>query len=91
MLFPLFLLSRRSLTDRSRFILRSLSTQAAARRIAYYWKCRREFFGDRAFLHMTLAGAMAEDLETLEKGLISVSTLHPISTVEVFYTDIELK
>jgi hypothetical protein len=67
-----FLLSRRSLTARRRFICNPFYVQAAARRVAHYWKCRRDIFGDRAFLPMTLAGAMAEDLETLEKGLVSV-------------------
>ena len=43
---------------------------AAAKRLILYWKVRKHFFKDRAFLPMTLDGAMAPDIHTLEKGII---------------------
>ena len=47
---------------------------AAAKRYLSYWKVRKYLFGDRAFLPMTLAGAMAPDVPSLEKR---VSVLLP--------------
>lgn len=42
---------------------------AAASRLVQYWTMRRKFFGDdRAFLPMTLKGAMREDRKVLELG-----------------------
>jgi hypothetical protein len=70
--FIMSLFSAQSLVSHCKMFLYLLS-QAAARRVAHYWKCRRDIiFGNRAFLPVTLAGAMTEDLETLEKGLLSV-------------------
>jgi hypothetical protein len=46
---------------------------AAARRLVAYWETRRKFFGpERAFLPMTQTGAMAEDMEYVEKALITI-------------------
>jgi hypothetical protein len=46
---------------------------AAARRLVEYWSIRKKVFGaERAFLPMTQSGAMAEDMEYLEKALIVV-------------------
>jgi hypothetical protein len=43
---------------------------AAARRLVEYWDVRKKTFGaERAFLPMTQAGAMAEDMEYVEKAL----------------------
>jgi hypothetical protein len=43
---------------------------AAADRLVKYWDIRKMIFGpDRAFLPMTQAGAMLEDMEYLQKGL----------------------
>jgi hypothetical protein len=43
---------------------------AAAKRLVFYWNVRVQFFGpDRAFLPMTLAGAMKEDVRFLEQGI----------------------
>ena len=45
--------------------------QAAAERLVDYWRIRREIFGrQRAFLPMTLQGAMAEDIDVLKTGVI---------------------
>lgn len=42
----------------------------AAQRMADYWEARLLIFGEyRAFMPMTLAGAMAEDVEVLELGI----------------------
>jgi hypothetical protein len=44
---------------------------AAAGRLVEHWKLRKKIFGpDKAFLPMTLNGAMAEDVEKLELGTI---------------------
>jgi hypothetical protein len=51
--------------------------QAAAKRLAYYWKIRRKLFGPhRAYLPMTLDhnGALADDRKLLDSGFLSV---HP--------------
>jgi hypothetical protein len=43
---------------------------AAAHRLVKYWNVRKMVFGpERAFLPMTQAGAMLEDIEYLQKGL----------------------
>jgi hypothetical protein len=47
---------------------------AAARRLVAYWDLRKKCFGpDRAFLPMTQSAAMAEDMEVLRKGIVSIS------------------
>ena len=47
--------------------------QAAAHRLARYWKMRKTLFGDsRAFLTMTQHGAMENDLGALGKGFVNV-------------------
>jgi hypothetical protein len=47
--------------------------EAAAKKLVDYWKVRRSLFGEeRAFLPMTLSGAMAADRESLEKALVQV-------------------
>jgi hypothetical protein len=44
---------------------------AAARLLVAYWDMRKKIFGaERAFLPMTQSGAMADDMEYLEKALI---------------------
>ena len=44
---------------------------SAARRLVVYWDIRKKTFGaERAFLPMTQSGAMAADMEYLEKALI---------------------
>jgi hypothetical protein len=46
---------------------------AAADRLVKYWNVRKMVFGpDRAFLPMTQAGAMLEDMEYLRKGLYMI-------------------
>lgn len=46
--------------------------QAAAERLATHWSVRREIFGDeRAFLPMTLAGAMKDDLFQVQQGYVT--------------------
>jgi hypothetical protein len=43
---------------------------SAARRLVVYWDIRKKTFGaERAFLPMTQSGAMADDMEYLEKAL----------------------
>jgi hypothetical protein len=38
-----------------------------------YWKTRRKLFGeDRAFLPLTLSGALREDLEIIESGILAI-------------------
>lgn len=50
-------------------------SQAAAARLVYYWKIRRKFFGEhRAYLPMTLSGALAEDRSLFETGFLAI---HP--------------
>jgi hypothetical protein len=45
--------------------------EAAAKRLVDYWRIRREIFGrQRAFLPMTLQGAMSEDIDVLKAGVI---------------------
>ena len=58
-------------SDATKFLLfTKLDAEAAARRLVEYWKVRLTLFGkDRCYLPMTLAGAMAEDMEALQKGL----------------------
>ena len=43
---------------------------SAAHRFVEYWKLRKYLFKDRAYLPMTLDGALLPDIPTLEKGLI---------------------
>jgi hypothetical protein len=44
---------------------------AAARGLISYWEMRKEIFGaDRAFLPMTMSGAMAENREHLDKAIV---------------------
>lgn len=44
---------------------------AAAKRLVSYWKIRKDVFGeDRAFLPMTLAGAMAKDRAALVRDFL---------------------
>jgi hypothetical protein len=51
----------------------SYDAWAAARRLVEYWDIRKMLFGaERAFLPMTQSGAMAEDMEYLEKALFVV-------------------
>jgi hypothetical protein len=46
---------------------------AAASHLVAYWKQRKICFGEtRAFLPMTLQGAIAEDVESLEKGICQI-------------------
>jgi hypothetical protein len=46
---------------------------AAASRLVAYWKLRKSTFGaDRAFLPMTLHGAMAEDLDAFRTGVFQI-------------------
>lgn len=44
----------------------------AARRLTSYWKTRVLIFGDKAFLPMTMDGALADDLEVLRKHYIKI-------------------
>ena len=49
----------------------SICTQAAAKRLVSHWKNRRILFGEqRAFLPMTLAGAMKDDLPEVKQGYV---------------------
>jgi hypothetical protein len=51
----------------------ALDAWAAARRLVYYWKLRREFFGpELAFLPMTMEGAMRNDQDLFDLGFISI-------------------
>lgn len=46
---------------------------AAAKRMQLYWKMRRKCFGDgRAFLPMTMSGAMLPDMAVLESGIFGI-------------------
>ncbi|KAL3915948.1 MAG: hypothetical protein SGARI_008072, partial [Bacillariaceae sp.] len=46
---------------------------AAAKRLQLYWKMRRKCFGDdRAFLPMTMSGAMRQDMALVESGIFGV-------------------
>ena len=42
---------------------------SAAKRLADYWKVRVKIFGEKAFMSMTLDGAMEEEVEYLEKAI----------------------
>ena len=45
--------------------------RAAAQCMVAYWKVRKQYFGpDRAFLPMTLDGALADDMDTFNKVLL---------------------
>ena len=44
----------------------------AAQRLVEYWKFRKMLFGEKAFLPMTIDGAMRDDLETVKVGFLSV-------------------
>jgi hypothetical protein len=61
-------------SDPTRFLrFTNFNTAAAARKLVLYWKRRREVFGDRAFLPLTLTGNGAlsnEDIEFIKTGLI---------------------
>ena len=38
-----------------------------------YWKIRRKFFGEeRAFLPLTMTGALAQDVEVIEAGIYAI-------------------
>jgi hypothetical protein len=43
---------------------------AAAERLVEHWKLRKKVFADKAFLPMTLEGAMAEEVENFEHGAV---------------------
>jgi hypothetical protein len=43
---------------------------AAADRVARYWSIRQHLFGPKAFLPLTLTGALADDVEFLRKGFV---------------------
>ena len=45
---------------------------AAAKRLTSYWKLRKSLFGERAFLPMTLDGAMHEDRRVFELGFFTL-------------------
>jgi CRAL/TRIO domain len=48
-------------------------TKLAAKRYALYWEKRVEVFGpDKAFLPLTLSGALRDDLETLRVGSVTL-------------------
>jgi hypothetical protein len=59
-------------SDPTRFLrFTNFNTAAAARRLVLYWKRRREVFGYRAFLPLTLTGNGAlsnEDIESFKTG-----------------------
>lgn len=46
--------------------------QAAAMKLVDYWSIRRKVFQDRAFLPMTMNGAMEEDMEYLNKAIVVI-------------------
>jgi hypothetical protein len=47
--------------------------QAAARRLIGYWRHRKFCFGaDKAFLPMTIDGAMQDDVDVLRKGIVHI-------------------
>jgi hypothetical protein len=62
--------------------------KAAAERLVGYWRVRKHTFGpDRAFLPMTLQGAMQdEDVDLLNRGLIRITSLDKFGRV-VFFVD----
>ena len=43
--------------------------QLAAQRFVEYWECRRQIFGDKFVLPMTLSGALRDDLAAIEAGV----------------------
>ena len=50
-----------------------LHAQASAKRIVKYWNERRKLFGKiKAYEPMTIAGAMSEDVDTLQQGLANI-------------------
>ena len=60
--------------------------KAAAQRIAEYWKVRRALFrDDRAFLPMTIRGAMEDDMDALSKGVFAVLPKDEKQRVVVFW------
>jgi len=66
--------------------MRRLSPMVAAYRIAQYWKHRRRLFGDaRAFLPMTLDGAMEDIFSCLEKGFLNVLPKDPSGRAVIFF------
>lgn len=80
--------ARESPTDR--FLLcEDGNTEQAARRLASYWRCRKELFGDQAFKPMlaTGSGALSDaDVEILATG--AVAMLPPdLEGRPVFYLD----
>ncbi|KAG7345871.1 hypothetical protein IV203_004938 [Nitzschia inconspicua] len=46
--------------------------EAAASRLMAHWKVRKDIFGERAFLPITLNGAMKEDLDEVKRGFMTV-------------------
>ena len=44
----------------------------AALRLIEYWKYRKLFFGSKAFLPMTIDGALSEDVDTLKSGFMNI-------------------
>jgi hypothetical protein len=61
-------------SDPARFLrYTNFNVAAAARKLVMYWKRRREVFGDRAFLPLTLTGNGAlstENIESIETGSV---------------------
>jgi hypothetical protein len=61
-------------SDPTRFLwYTNFNAAAAARKLVLYWKRRREVFGDRAFLPLTLTGNGAlsnEDIESIKTGWV---------------------
>jgi hypothetical protein len=46
---------------------------SAAKRLQLYWKMRRKCFGEnRAFLPMTMSGAMKQDIAAIESGIFGI-------------------
>jgi hypothetical protein len=59
------------LAPSSNLLLLLSGLQAAARRLIGYWRYRKSCFGaDKAFLPMTIDGAMQDDVDVLQKGII---------------------
>lgn len=49
------------------------NVEAAATRLVHYWKIRRKLFGEhRAYLPMSMTGAMAQDKDLFESGFIAI-------------------
>jgi hypothetical protein len=56
-------------------VVREYNIAAAARRLVSYWECRKELFGERAFLPMTQLekGALSEDdVAVLQTGYLAL-------------------